>query len=88
MRKEVKHTWNYRVMAHHSETCEDNVYFAIHEVHYEDDIPKTHTTKCVPPMGESTEELLWALKKMMACLEQPIIWAGDTFPRIYKKSSE
>ena len=84
MSEKVKHTWGHRILAHKAETCVNGVYFSIHEVHYENDKPVMHTVHSIPPTGETIEDLIWALDKMKACCESPILWAGDKWPQEYK----
>ena len=75
-------SWNYRILAH--EDGED-MYFQIHEVHYTDDIPHSYSTYGAPIGGESIDAIKLMLNKMIACIEEPILLAGDKFPEVYER---
>jgi hypothetical protein len=73
--------WNHRILAHKDG---DDMYFEIHEVHYDKQgIPETHTTKGVSVGAESVERISWVLEKMKSCIDKPILSADD-FPNEYK----
>lgn len=75
-------TFNHRVLAHEHD---GDVYFEIHEVYYNKKFkPILHTENPVSVGGESIEEILWVLERMKSCLDKPILWAGDKFPKEYK----
>ncbi len=73
--------WNHRILAHQHN---DEVYFMIHEVHYDEDTPRAYTEKGVAVGGDSIKDITWVLHKMLACRKKPILWAGDKFPQEYK----
>jgi len=79
-------TFNHRVMAHKSGRF---VYLQIHEVYYDDNgVPDGYTQNAVTVGGETTAELVWVLDKMKLCLDKPILWAGDKFPKEYKSKKK
>jgi hypothetical protein len=71
-------TWNYRVIAHKNNSYEDEVFFEVHEVHYDDKgTPKNYSEHGCPIGGESYEEMQWQLHKMFLCLSKPVLDASD-----------
>jgi len=59
-------TWNYRVLR---TDFDSGSYYGIHEV-YDD---KSYTLLPVKPQGDTAEELLDDLAKMMGAFEQPVL---------------
>jgi hypothetical protein len=78
---EVVGTWNHRVLAHEHN---GEMFFEIHEVHYEGEVPKMYTVDSVSVSGESIADLRWVLDKMQSCLDKPVLWKGDKFPQEYE----
>ena len=79
-------TWNYRVLAHKSKNPIDKneVYFQIHEVHYEKkDKPKSYTQNGVSVGGDRYADMQWVLSEMQACLTKPVL-SADNFPKEYE----
>jgi hypothetical protein len=56
------HTWNYRVLRHGEG---DEITYAIHEVHYEDGVPKSCSSE---PAAVAAEDLvgLWETLELMS----------------------
>lgn len=61
--------WNHRVVRF----VEDETYFGICEVFYEDGKVMAHTENPVALCGESVEELRETLQHMLDCLDKPIL---------------
>lgn len=85
--------WNYRILATHiqdsGELGKHDVRFAIHEVHYDDDIPVGFTENPVYPItfdgeGDPIESLKWQFDAMKTALDKPIL-DYDNFPNVYQK---
>ena len=72
--------WNHRVMAH---TTEEGIWFEIHEVYYEDEIPQSYTNHPVSASGDTITGMKFDLKNMLGCLDKPILWHGKRFPKEY-----
>lgn len=73
--------WNHRLMV---EQTDEEVYFSIHEVHYDmNGKLKGYTEKPVSVTSESLEGVKWVLDKMAECLQKPILWSGDKWPQEY-----
>jgi hypothetical protein len=70
-------TWNYRLMAHKDG---DDLYFEIHEVYYEKNIPVKYSASPISVGAHSLSGVRECLNKMYEVLVQPVIWAGDRFP--------
>ena len=71
-------TWNHRVLAHEND---GELYFKIHEVHYDmSGKAKRYTKNPVPVGGGCRGGIEWVLNKMKECLSKPVLWAGDRFP--------
>lgn len=65
-------SWNHRVMRMTSEGDGDS--FGIHEVYYNaDGTVENWTERAIAVYGEDVEDLRWALDRMIACLEKPIL---------------
>ena len=78
-------TWNHRVLAHKSKNpnCEGEVYFQIHEVHYDKkDNPKSHTQNGISVVSEGYADMQWVLSEMQACLTKPVL-SADNWPNEY-----
>jgi hypothetical protein len=67
----LKMSWNYRVV---KITEDDDDYFAIHEVYYnEDGSIRVMTESPVPVGGESVDSLRSSLQMMMSCLDKDVL---------------
>ena len=81
-------SWNHRLIAHIEENENENeeeVYFQIHEVYYDNDgEPEGYTKNGVSVGSDSLEGINWVLDKMKECIDKPIFLADD-FPKEYKK---
>jgi len=74
-------SWNYRLLAFENE---DETYFQIHEVYYNDrGAPNGYTENPVPVYGESIKGVKWVIDEMKKALEKPTLWGGDKFPQEY-----
>jgi len=71
----AKMTWNYRVIQRVEPTT-----YAIHEVYYDNGIPKLVTENAVAPMGESPEELRRDCQHYILALDKPILDYDKDFP--------
>lgn len=67
-----KHTWNHRVIRHVTENPPE-VFYQIHEVHYEDGVPKLVTNDGARVGGDDIEEMKETLGLMLKSLENPTI---------------
>jgi hypothetical protein len=75
--------WNHRIMAHNN--GDNEVYFQIHEVYYDENgSPNSYTVNPVTIGGEDLESIEWTLNKMLESLNKPILSAGENFPNEYK----
>ena len=63
-------TWNYRVFAI---DYGDEVEYGIYEVYYEGDTPVARTENPVPVVGNTIEELAFALEYMKQALEKDVL---------------
>jgi len=73
-------SWNHRILAHKDE---EEMYFQIHEVYYDENGTANRYTKNGVSVGaESLEALNWVLEKMKECAKKPILLADD-FPNEY-----
>lgn len=72
-------SWNHRVLAFENE---DETFLCIMEVQYDKLMnPKSY---CEPVIGgDNTDDLKWVLKRMLNCLNNPVL-SGDNFPDEYK----
>ncbi len=73
--------WNYRLMA---KEAKGEVWFDIHEVYYNNDLPTSCSKYPACVSGNSVDDVKEVLSKMTECLEKPIIWYGDRFPKEYR----
>lgn len=64
------HTWNHRVIHHKGEYGE---WYAIHEVHYEDDRVISMTIDDICPNGCTVEELREELGRMLRACDAPVL---------------
>ncbi len=81
--------WNFRVLVTETKPSNGEVetWFAIHEVHYdENNIPNGSTKLSTDISGESKKDLKWRLTQMRKCLGKPYLWGDDRFPEEYKKN--
>ena len=83
--KKPKRHWNYRVMAFDN-PVNDEIFFEIREMHYENKKPTAYSSTAARVGGESLADFNFVLKFMKAALKKRIIWAGDKFPKRYKGS--
>ena len=65
-----ENTWNHRVI---KTTSEYGYYYAIHEVHYTNDIPHSLTVDPISVGGEDVESIKWTLEKMLIATEKEVI---------------
>jgi len=76
-------SWNIRLLAHIND--EEDVYFQIHEVYYDNENkPNAYTKEAVTIGGEDIKAIKWYLKQVNKALEKPILIAGEKFPQEYK----
>ena len=76
-------TWNHRVLARKEYS---EIHFSIHEVYYDEEgNPKSYTQECIGVGGGSISGIKWQLDMMQKCLEKPVLWYGDRFPKEYTK---
>jgi len=76
-------SWNHRILA--SEEGGE-IYFKIHEVYYDKKgIPNGYTANSISVGGEDLKSIEWTLNKMKECMDKPILWADDKFPKEYKE---
>ena len=79
--------FNHRVLAREYEIRGGiEVCFAIHEVYYKNGKPINYTENAVTVDAyddEGIEGLRATLDRMLKCLDNPILWAGDKFPQEY-----
>ncbi|MFA6049582.1 MAG: hypothetical protein WC761_00025 [Candidatus Paceibacterota bacterium] len=67
-------TWNYRVLIKHLPAPDNTVWYAIHEVYYnEAGEPTMCSSEAMEPCGETLEELAADLKRMAGALEKPVL---------------
>jgi len=75
--------WNHRILAHE---YNGEIYFMIHEVSYnENNIPYSYTERATTVGGEDLKSITWILYRMLECRNKPILWAGEKFPKEFKK---
>lgn len=73
-------SWNHRILAYKED---DEMYFEIHEVHYDKDgNPEFYTENGVSVHAGNLKDLIWVLDKMKECASKPILLADD-FPDEY-----
>lgn len=67
-------SWNYRVLNY-----DDNgeLYYKIHEVYYENEIPNAYSTNPATIEGDSLEELSIVFNQMILSLNKPILSKKD-----------
>ena len=71
-------SWNYRVIRH---VHEDEEYYAIHEVYYDDDgNPRMCSVEGVPPGGSDIDELCSDIYMMIEALERDTLDYTDFDP--------
>ena len=74
-------SWNYRILAHKDG---DEMYFQIHEVHYDGDgNPTAYTTNGVAVGDNDLSGINWVLDRMRESINKPILLVDD-FPNEYK----
>lgn len=80
--------WNYRIMVR--KINEQDIEYAIYEVHYEDDVPVSYTINSMKPhlyhdeSSDPVESLKWQLEAMLKASEKPVL-DYDNFPNVYEK---
>lgn len=73
--------WNHRILAH---KYEDEVYYKIHEVYYDDKgKPNSYGKDGVNLMYHDLEAIRWTLNKIQECLSKPVLCAKN-FPEEFK----
>jgi hypothetical protein len=74
--------WNYRILAHKHN---NDIYFQIHEVYYNDQgIPNGYTKNPCTIGSDNIDGIKFSLTKIVECTEKPILWAGENFPNEYE----
>ena len=74
-------SWNHRLLAHKDG---DDVFFQIHEVHYDKNgIPNGYTSNGVSVGSDSIAGVKGVLEKMIKCIDKPIL-SVENFPNEYK----
>ena len=76
-----KKHWNYRIMC---QEYQGEMHYAIHEVHYENETPKSYTENPAALISDDIEGFSELLGFLQVALGKPILWKGDKFPEIYK----
>lgn len=71
-----KLTWNNRVLQF-AEPGSGDLWYAIHEVHYEDGRPILYTEDPAAVVGDSIEDLRLSLRMMARCLDEPTLKETD-----------
>lgn len=71
----VAHTWNHRLIEYVDTDGEP--WFAIHEVHYEDQRPRAYTENPIAPTGSTIEQVRETLQRMLRCLDKPTLKETD-----------
>ena len=69
--------WNYRILAKEND---EELYFQLHEVYYENDVPYAYTSDPVAVESETLTDLKLTLKYMKHALKKPVLWYGEKFP--------
>jgi hypothetical protein len=77
-----KNYWDYRLMA---KEYKGEIYFDIHSVYYQNDLPIACSLHPASVGGSSVDEAMKDLTLMQECFRKPVIWYGDRFPEEYKK---
>ena len=74
--------WNHRIIV--NKDPNGDLYYGIHEVHYEDFKPTSCTEKAVELVSEEPD-FNWTLDKMKECHSKPILigWKGEDFLKEY-----
>jgi hypothetical protein len=67
----TRYHWNYRVIRHVEFDGEE--YFAVHEVHYDDDVPTSVTVNPVGAGATELDGLRRTLERMTAALDKPVL---------------
>lgn len=71
-------SWNYRILAK-----EENgeLYYNVHEVYYENGLPRGYSANAANVCGETVKGLKWAINRMKEATNKPVLWYGDKFPQ-------
>ena len=75
-------SWNHRILAHENEYGE--IYFKVHEVYYENNVPNGYTVNSATVESETLKGIKWTLNKMKEATKKPILWAGERFPNEFE----
>lgn len=71
-------SWNYRIVSQPDPSVEGGLYFAIHEVFYDDEGRAWGVTQePVPVDGESVEELIETRIQMFEAQKRPVLTMAD-----------
>jgi hypothetical protein len=71
-------SWNYRIIAHPDG---DELFYMIHEVHYDKDgNPRSYSKDAATIGGSDCSVINWILSEIKECLDKPIIHV-DYFKR-------
>lgn len=69
-------TWNYRIIQY--DVSEPNeLFFGIHEVHYDKEKLKSYTLRAVGVVGHDKEEIADTLDMMRMALMQPVLMESE-----------
>lgn len=77
----INMTFNYRILVSKEE---DNIYFDIHRVYYENGEIVSYGETPISLYSESIDEISNIVEKIKDCLTKPALWSGDKFPREYE----
>ena len=76
-------SWNHRVLV---TMHKDEPYFAVHEVHYDENgKPVAYTKEPVRISADDIDGIEWQLDRIEQCLMNTKLWAGDRFPEEYRE---
>ena len=74
-------TWNHRVIRRKYDTGE--VYYAIHEVYYDDSGNHTQVTALpVAIFEDNIEDLAFTIDRIRECLSKPVLDYEEDFPDV------
>lgn len=88
-----KSTWNYRVLAHpHPTEGEKEIFFQVHEVHYENEKPVAYGETAARIGGDDIKEMKEVVQRIWDAIyiigstipKNKILWAGKRFPEYYE----
>lgn len=73
-------SWNYRII---KRTYEDDDYYELHEVYYEEGNKFSWTVDAICPYGETVEELRSNIDMMLVAFSKPVmVEMGDTLEEV------